>query len=480
MSTLAILFIGLSAALAVCVGWLLIERSWQTAAAAAAEARAGELSASLDTERERTVQLVSDAAALDARVRELEIEAATLVEKAAAADRAREDDAEKLKQLREAFDSMAGEALDRSAKRFLELAGQTFEKHREVSNKDGQERREAVEKLIAPIGESLKKTDEHLKKIDTERLAAQAALKERFEADERQRRELADETRRLSDALPKHEVRGRYGEIQLQRVAEVAGMAAYCDFDTQHTVRDTAGTARRPDMVVRLPNDRVIVVDAKANIEHYLRALDTDSANEQESLLERFADGISAQAKDLAKKEYWSQFEQSPEFVVMFVPGDQFVDAALSRRPTMLEDLAQQGVILASPSTLIGLLRAVHIGWRENAISQSARELLTLGHELHERSAVLVEHVASVGKGLSGAVASYNKLVGSVDQRLMPTLRKFEDTGAKSAKTLAAPPEIELTTRPLRAATGASGSEEQAPALKAPARRARTSPSKKP
>lgn len=467
MSTMTILLIGLTAALAVGIGWLLIERSWQSAAKAVAETRAEELASSLESEREQHRRAEGLAAELEGKVHSLELEAAKLQEKSAAIERARADDAQRLKELREAFDAMAGEALDKSAKRFLELAGQTFEKHQQVSQKDIQERRAAVEKLVAPIGESLKKTDEQLKKLDAERLKAGAALQEKLELDAKQRAALVEETRRLSDALRKPEVRGRYGEIQLQRVAEIAGMASYCDFDTQHTVRDSAGKASRPDMVVRLPNDRVIVVDAKANIEPYLRAIECESAAEQDELLERFAEGIGKQAKDLAKKEYWARFEKSPEFVVMFVPGDQFVDAALSRRPGMLEEIAQAGVILASPSTLIGLLRAVHIGWRENAISESARELLALGHELHERGAVLVEHVASVGKGLSGAVASYNKLVGSVDQRLLPTLRKFEDAGATSAKELRNPPEVELTTRPLRAS--------KAPALKAPARRGRTS-----
>lgn len=451
MTTLSIILSGVALALLVCVGWLLMDRSWLSAARAEAAAKADELERDLEASRRDAEQTGERAAALDQRLRELELEGATLAERAAGAERAREEDAAKLKQLREAFDLMAGEALDKSTKRFLELAGQTFEKHRETARAEHEERAKAVAKLVEPIGESLKKTDDQLKKIEAERLKTTAQLHEKFEHEERQRLALVTETRRLSDALRKPEVRGRYGEIQLQRVAEVAGMTAYCDFDTQSTVRDSAGKARRPDMVVRLPNERVVVVDAKANIEPYMRALEAEGAEEQESLLEHFADGIAKQAKDLAKKEYWAQFKDSPEFVVMFVPGDQFVDAALARRPNLLEEIAAQGVILASPSTLIGLLRAVHVGWREKAVSESARELLELGHELHDRSAVLIDHVASVGKGLTTALNSYNKLVGSVDQRLMPTLRKFEEAGAKSAKALQEPDQVEVTTRPLRA-----------------------------
>jgi len=452
MTLLEILLMALCAAVSVGAAWLLFDRSYLNAEKSRSAAQAEESRAALEAERE-------SAETLRGRVRELELEAARLEEQASAVKQAREGDAEKLKQLREAFSEMAGEALDKSSERFMKLAGQTFERHRETAKKEHEERAQAVEKLVEPIGESLKKTDEQLKKLEAERLKAQSRLAERFEIEEQQRRALAEETRRLSDALRKPEVRGRYGEIQLQRVAEVAGMTAYCDFDTQRSVKDGDGKTLRPDMIVRMPNERVVVVDAKANIEPYLRALEAETADEQEMLLERFAEGVSKQARDLSRKEYWAQFDGSPEFVVMFVPGDQFVDAALARRPTLLEDAAAQKVILASPSTLIGLLRAVSVGWREQAISERAKELLELGHELHERSAVLVDHVSRVGRGLDTAVNSYNKLVGSIDRRLMPTLRKFEEAGAKSSKTLDESPQIEVKPQLLAAAetAGAGG-----------------------
>ena len=450
MTLFEILLVALCAAVSVGAAWLLFDRSYLSAEKARSAAQAEESRAALEAER-------ASAETLRGRVRELELEAARLEEQAAAVKQAREGDAEKLKQLREAFSEMAGEALDKSSERFIKLAGQTFEKHRETASKEHEERRQAVQKLVEPIGESLKKTDEQLKKLEAERLKSQSRLAERFEIEEQQRRALADETRRLSDALRKPEVRGRYGEIQLQRVAEVAGMTAYCDFDTQPSVKDGDGKTLRPDMIVRMPNERVVVVDAKANIEPYLRALEAETADEQEMLLERFAEGVSKQARDLSRKEYWAQFEGSPEFVVMFVPGDQFVDAALARRPSLLEDAAAQKVILASPSTLIGLLRAVSVGWREQAISERAKELLELGHELHERSAVLVDHVSRVGRGLDTAVNSYNKLVGSIDRRMMPTLRKFEEAGAKSSKALDEAPPIEVKPQLLASAESAEG-----------------------
>jgi DNA recombination protein RmuC len=449
MTMLDIVLIGLCAALAVCCAWLLVERSWQSAEKARLATRNEELERDLAEAAADREKLETRAEEIDRKLAEINVEAATLRANLEGAKRARKDDEQKLKALRETFDSFASEALDKSTQRFLKLAGETFAKHQETAKNEHEQRRQAVEKLVTPIAESLKKTDEQLKKLEADRVRTSATLLEKFEAEERQRLLLTTETRKLTDALRKPEVRGRYGEIQLQRVAEIAGMASYCDFDTQRTIRSGAGATLRPDMVVRLPNDRVVVVDAKANIEPYLRAIDAETEGDRDALLERFADGIARQAKDLAKKEYWSQFEHSPEFVVMFVPGDQFVDAALQRKPNLLDDAAQCNVILASPSTLIGLLRAVHVGWREMAVSESARELMTLGRELHERSAKVLEHISKVGRGLNAAVGSYNDLVGSVDARLLPTLRKFEDAGAKSAKELDELPPVEVRTRDL-------------------------------
>ncbi len=449
MTMLDILLIGLALALLVCVGWLLLERSWQAAEKARLSSRVEELERDLaeaSAERER-ISVRADE--INEKLSGLNTEAATLRANLENAERSRKEDEQKLKLLRETFDSFASEALDKSTQRFMKLANETFAKHQQAARTEHDERRQAVEKLVTPIAEGLKKTDEQLKKLEQERIKTSATLLEKFEQEERQRRLLTEETRKLSDALRRPEVRGRYGEIQLQRVAEIAGMTSYCDFDTQRSVTNSAGQKLRPDMVVKLPNDRVIVVDAKANIDPYLRAIDAETEEDREALLERFADGIGRQAKDLAKKEYHGQFERTPEFTVMFVPGDQFVDAALSRRPSLIEDAAQQNVILASPSTLIGLLRAVAVGWREMAISESARELLKLGQELHERSAKILEHVAKVGRGLDRAVGSYNDLVGSVDSRLLPTLRRFEDAGAASGKKLEELPPVEVRTREL-------------------------------
>jgi DNA recombination protein RmuC len=256
--------------------------------------------------------------------------------------------------------------------------------------------------------------------------------------------DLGRQTAQLAKALSRPEVRGRYGEIQLRRVAELAGMVPYCDFLEQQTARDGDGAAQRPDMVVRLPNDRVIVVDAKANLGAYLDAAASGDDAEREAHLERFARHIADQAKKLGDKKYWRHQGRAPDFVVMFVPGDQFIDAALARRPELIEQSSQAGVILASPSTLIGLLRAVAVGWGEHAVNENARALLRLATELHERAVTAAEHTARLGRSLTQAVNGYNDLVGSIESRLLPAARRMEEHGAKSGKEIEGKPLTDL------------------------------------
>jgi len=293
-----------------------------------------------------------------------------------------------------------------------------------------------VEQLVKPISETLAATRERLESIERARAEHFARFYEHMEQIAGASSGLREETARLTKALSRPEIRGQYGEIQLRRVAELAGMTSYCDFCEQASVRDGDGNLLRPDMVVTLPNERVVAVDAKTNTYAYIEAVNARDGAEREACLDRFARHVAEQAKKLADKRYWSAWEGSPEFVVMFVPGDHFIDAALARRPELMEQAAQMGVILASPSTLIGLLRAVAVGWREHRLAEEANELFALGRELHERAAVAFEHVAGLGGALEGAMKKYNQMVGSIDARLTPTLRKFEEAGARSAKPL--------------------------------------------
>lgn len=327
--------------------------------------------------------------------------------------------------LKEAFGALSAQALKDGRAEFLAQAKPVFE----AAKKEQSD-------LVKPIGEVLAATREKLETIEKSRAESFAALHERMELVTQAGRGLREETNKLTKALSRPEIRGQYGEIQLRRVAELAGMTSYCDFTEQTSVRDSEDKLLRPDMVVKLPNERVIAVDAKTNTYAYIEAVNAESDEDREQHLERFAKHVQDQAKKLSDKKYWSQFDGSPEFVVMFVPGDHFIDAALSRKPDLLDVAAQSGVILASPSTLIGLLRAVAVGWRESKLAEEAKALWELGKELHERAAVAFDHAGDLGKSLRQSVERYNRLVGSIDSRLVPTLRKFEDAGANSAKQL--------------------------------------------
>jgi DNA recombination protein RmuC len=344
---------------------------------------------------------------------------------------------EKEEELRAKLEERIGALNTQMAERFAALSAQTlrvtgeeFRKRIEeqfVSQK--KEEKAALDKLVSPIGKTLDETREWLSQLSASVADSNAA------------------TTNLSRALREPHVRGRYGEIQLQRVAELAGMSEHCDFTTQDQARDSEGRALRPDMVVHLPNDCEVVVDAKTNIHAYLASLEAESPEEVEECLDRFARHVSEQAKDLAKKNYWSMYDGSPEFVVMFVPGDQFVDAAMSRRPELMAEAAARRVIIASPTTLIGLLRAVEVGWQSHTLREEAENLLSMGQDLHDRVCVAMEHLAGLGKNLRQTVERFNKLAGSMESRLLPTLRKFEESGVKSGKELVEAGEVTVVPR---------------------------------
>jgi DNA recombination protein RmuC len=359
---------------------------------------------------------------------------------------------ERLTQQQELFkktiESSAGDAMKQSAAHLLRLADENFTKHHAAAKAQ-------IEQQVRPIADTLKRTDEKLADLEKQRVGAYSTLTERAGEVARASEQLRQETARLFRALSKPQVRGRYGEIQLRRVLELAGMRDYCDFTEQASTRDDADELLRPDAVVRLPNDRRIVIDAKTNLDAYLLALDAPTPEDAERHMAVFADHVAEQARRLGSKKYQGRFDGASEFVVMFIPGDQFIDAALQRRPDLLDAAAQDRVILASPSTLIGLLSAVHVGWRERRLAEGAEELRTLGKELHERVEKVLRDIARLGGSLNTALNAYNDVVGSVDARLLPTLRKFEDAGAKGEKALPEIKVIEGAARELRALPGA-------------------------
>lgn len=373
-------------------------------------------------------ELIATEERLNAEIAHAEAVAKEKLESVEREKLAMKDQLEKFEgKFREVFGALAADALKVNREQFIALAEQKFEA-----------KRSAVDDLVKPIAETLKRTDAKLAVIE------QAGT------------ELRSETGKLVRALREPQVRGRYGELQLRRVAELAGMAGYCDFTEQDQTRAADGSALRPDMIVRMPSSRVVVVDAKTNIQAYLDAAGAATPDEAEKHLDRFARHVSEQATALARKKYWSQYDGSPEFVVMFIPGDQFIDAALARQPELLERAAEQNVILASPSTLIGLLRAVAVGYKEEQLAAAAEELRELGKELHERVATAMGHAVRMGKNLGQAVDAYNDFVGSYEKRLEPVMRKFEEGGVKGSKELPDVAHLEMKAKDVDGARSAA------------------------
>lgn len=448
---------GVLAAAAVGLGIVAVVM-WRSLGAARAEVSrldAAEETARLDAERAKSQgeqlgrdvdRLAGELGAADARadessrrVLELSEVRADLAAKLDAAERRHQELVADEARMKAQFEALSSKTIRESQETLGKVLADRLKAADEKTKGEDEQRRLAVEAMVKPIKETLSKTSEQITQLD-ERVKASSASNE----------SLKEETARLTKALSRPEIRGQYGEIQLRRVAELAGMTSYCDFSEQFSQRDEDGNLLRPDMVVTLPNNRVIVVDAKANINAYIEAVNAPDDVVREQQLERFARHTAEQVKKLSDKKYWSLFDgQSAEFVVMFVPGDHFIDAALSRRPELLDDAAQRGVILASPSTLIGLLRAVAVGWREQALTEQAAALFELGKELHERASTAFEHAESLGKAIKASVERYNRMVGSIDTRLMPTLKKFEESGAKSSKALVEAKPVEGEVRGL-------------------------------
>ncbi|MGQ0626800.1 MAG: DNA recombination protein RmuC [Phycisphaerales bacterium] len=350
------------------------------------------------------------------------------------------------------FKALAGKALEGTTEQFLKLATERLSGVATASQAEMDKRKAAVDELLKPIGEALRNTDTTLKGMEKERAAAYSGLLDQVRTMTLSQHELRTETSKLSRALSGSQGKGRYGEVQLRRVAELAGMIEHCDFTMQSTEeRAGDGPGKRPDMTVLLPSGRAIAVDAKANIQAYIDAVDAATPEQASEHLDRFATAIARQATDLSRKEYAS----SAEFVVMFVPSERFIEAALQRRPSLIEDAAALNVILAGPCTLIALLRAVAVGFQEQKISEDAAKLRELAQELHERFAKMLSLMSDVGDAAVSTVSKFNALVGSVESRLLPTLREFEGSGGRSTKTIKDVGQVTIRARTLDPADAA-------------------------
>lgn len=357
------------------------------------------------------------------------------------------EDAER--KMREAFQAMAGEVLQQSSASFLDLAKARLDTAQAEAKTELETRKNAVEQLVKPLHESLSKLHEHVGAIENKRERAYGEISTQVSQLVSSQQNLQKETQNLVRALRAPAVRGRWGELQLKRVVELAGMLEYCDFEQQQS--NTVEDGRlRPDLVVRLPGGKTIVVDAKTTLSAYLDSLETTDENLREQLLVDHARQVRTQLGKLSSKSYFEQQAVSPEFVVLFLPGETFFSAALQKDPALIEEGVGQRVLIATPTTLIALLRAVAYGWRQEKIAENAQEISATGRELYVRVLKFCEHLERVRKGLNSAVDAYNDAAGSLEKRVLPQARRFQELGASHSDELEPAAPIDSVARALQ------------------------------
>jgi DNA recombination protein RmuC len=345
-----------------------------------------------------------------------------------------------------AFNQLADRQLQSHSDTFLKLARETLSVQTERAKGDLTAREQAIDSLVAPIREALARAERQMQELDKSRSETHGSISNQLEALAASQHALSAETRNLVSALRRPEVRGQWGEITLRRLVELAGMVEHCDFVTQ-SHQATENGAIRPDMVIRLPDARDLVIDVKTPLDAYLEATEAATEADRRTALERHATIVAGRIRELASKAYWSQFERSPEFVILFIPGDQFLSAALAERPALLDDALRQNIILATPTSLVALLKAVAYGWQQTALAANAAEIRSTASQLYERLTTFAGHLGNVGKSLGDSVRAFNASVGSLERMVLPSARRFTELGVQPRQRLVPPKSIEELTR---------------------------------
>jgi DNA recombination protein RmuC len=349
-------------------------------------------------------------------------------------------------QVRLAVENASRVALEANSETFLKLAREVFGRDQAVATNTLKEREEAIKQLVEPLKVALARQEEQAQAVERERRESTGKLSGQIENLVKVQDLLQRETRSLSTALRRPEVRGRWGEITLRRVVELAGMSEHCDFTEQEHIAAEGGPLR-PDLLVRMPDARSIVVDAKTPLDAYLDASEAPDDESRRLALVRHAQQVEKRVRELGQKSYWEQFEDSPEFAVLFLPGDQFLSAALAERPDLIDSALKQRIIVTTPSTLMALLKVIAYGWRQTKVTENAREIRELGQDLHKRLSVFVNHLQKVGRSLGNAVESFNSAVGSMERNVMPQARKFPELSATTDAPIESIEPIEKAVR---------------------------------
>jgi DNA recombination protein RmuC len=441
MNPWILLIVGL--AIGVVLGWLLASPRSRATESLAAELRTQvtQVQSRLDSSEQAAKNEASLRVAAETRLMETQ---ANLEDQKRLLEEARS-------KLTEAFQALSAEALKSNNQAFIALARSTFETIQAQAKGELETREQAIQGLVSPLVETLKRYEAQIQEMEKSRQSAYGSLEEQLRNLATVNQQLQKETGTLANALKGGpQVRGRWGEMTLRRVAELAGMSQHCDFTEQEDFESESGR-QRPDMIVHLPNRREIAVDAKAPLQAFLDAAAATTEEDRRAKLARHAQLVRDRMKELAAKAYWDQFDPAPELVVLFLPGESFFSAALEQDRTLMEDGMQKHVVIATPTTLIALLRAVAFGWRQESIARNAREISELGKDLYDRVRTYLGHFVKVGVSLKHATDNYNSAVGSLESRVLPGVRKFKELGAATGAELEELEPLDETPRTLTA-----------------------------